>query len=190
MLPVLQLQWVWCTHEHRSSGSKHRTHTGPSWMGSQCWEGKWARVSIPNQKQSLVDSHLKKDQFPSVESPWVHKLHFTAGLIPSSKRLTQNKLKGIFGDSFCLILLCLGIFLTLLVICLYIVIFDFVFVQVLGCVCTSVSVCVCSLHTFCLLFYFIFACLLSKEIKKSVELNGWEGGDEMKEGKPLTEYIA
>lgn len=43
----------------------------------------------------------------------------------------------------------------------------------------------CSLHTFCLLFYLIFACLLSKEIKKSVELNGWEGGDEKKEGKPL-----
>lgn len=56
--------------------------------------------------------------------------------------------------------------------------------------CVRLSLCVCSLHTFCLLLLFIFACLLSKEIKKSVELNGWEGGDEMKEGKPLSEHIA
>lgn len=105
---------------------------------------------------SPINNCLKrKNPFP-MESPWVHKPHWRAGSMLSSRWSVQNEHKDLWiFFLYCFILDFLYcIFKTLLVICLHVMVSDFEFLWVLFvCLC----VCLC-MHSLFLISFLLLAC--------------------------------
>lgn len=140
------------------------------------------RTPTLTQKLSSTDeNHLqRKNWLFQIEYHWWYKSYLRAGLVPSSRWPTQNKFNGGF-KTFCLIMLCLGIFLVSQTFYLYIIIAKFVS---MGFLYMQMYV---SLHLYIFLVFFFdyfyicfvfflfwFVCILSLFKDACLFFNEWE----------------